>query len=61
VGSGGDRGAHNCGDCDEGVYDAVTAYSITGDAEVLERPDCGCKEKWRAVVERETAWRAPLG
>jgi hypothetical protein len=61
VGSGGDRGAHNCGECDEDVYDAVTAYSLTGDEDVLERPSCECENQWRAVVERETAWRAPLG
>lgn len=60
VGAGGDRGAHNCGECDERVHNAVKDYSLHGDPDVLESVECGCREVWREVLDRETAWRAPL-
>lgn len=60
VGAGGDRGAHNCGECDDRVHNAVKDYSLHGDPEVLDSVDCGCREVWREVLERETSWRAPL-
>ncbi|MDY6765007.1 MAG: TIGR01210 family radical SAM protein, partial [Halobacteria archaeon] len=60
VGAGNDRGAHNCGECDDRVYNAIKDYSTRGDVSVFQEVDCGCREQWREVLERETAWRMPL-
>ncbi len=60
VAPGGDRGAHNCGECDDDVYDAIQAYNETGDASILEEPDCSCREQWMELLERERSWHAPL-
>ncbi len=60
VAPGGDRGAHNCGSCDDDVYDAIQAYNETGDASILEEPDCSCREQWRALLDRERSWHSPL-
>ncbi|XGI84378.1 archaeosine biosynthesis radical SAM protein RaSEA [Halorutilales archaeon Cl-col2-1] len=60
VGSGGDRGAHNCGDCDDKVASAIKDYSLRGDESVFDEIYCGCKEQWREVMEREKPWNMPL-
>ena len=42
------RGAHNCGNCDKEILNAINEYSLKGSKEVLETDiDC-CKENWIA-------------
>ncbi|MFP4633281.1 MAG: archaeosine biosynthesis radical SAM protein RaSEA [Halobacteriales archaeon] len=60
VAPGGDRGAHNCGECDDDVYRAIERYDESGDVDVFEGLDCTCRSQWREVLERETAWNMPL-
>ena len=61
VGAGGDRGAHNCGDCDDRVAAAIEDHSHRGDTAVFDEVDCDCRATWRTVLERESAWNQPLG
>ena len=44
------RGAHNCGECDRRVLDAVGEYSL-GLRKDFRDLDCGCKETWRAGLD----------
>ncbi len=60
VAPGSDRGAHNCGECDDAVYNAVKQYSLSGDPGVLDEVNCGCREVWREVMDREYSWNLPL-
>ena len=53
TGGGKERGAHNCGKCDDVIIDSLKSYSITQDASRLGWPDCGCSEIWRSVLELE--------
>jgi hypothetical protein len=60
VGAGGDRGAHNCGGCDDRVAAAIEDHSHRGDTAVFDEVTCDCRATWRAVLERESAWNQPL-
>jgi hypothetical protein len=53
TGGGKERGAHNCGKCDDVIIDSLKSYSITQDASRLGWPECGCSEIWRSVLELE--------
>jgi len=53
VAGGKQRGAHNCGECDEAVLKAIDAHKKTGDASVFDRVECECKESWRDQLDLE--------
>ncbi len=60
VGQGSDRGPHNCGECDERVYEAIKTFNLEQDPAVFDRLDCTCRDQWAAVKRHETAYNMPL-
>ena len=44
------RGAHNCGECDRRVVDAIEEFSL-GLRRDFSDLECGCKDVWRAELE----------
>ena len=60
VGHGSDRGPHNCGECDDRVHRAIKDFDRRQDPAVFEEVSCDCEATWEAVIERETAYNAPL-
>jgi len=51
TGGGKERGAHNCGNCDDTILASIKAYSQTQDPRRLGHPDCECRDIWKSVVE----------
>jgi radical SAM enzyme (TIGR01210 family) len=60
VGSGSDRGPHNCGECDERVQRAIKDFDLRQDPAVFEQVSCDCERTWTAVRERERSYSMPL-
>ncbi|WP_231185298.1 archaeosine biosynthesis radical SAM protein RaSEA [Haladaptatus sp. DYF46] len=60
VGHGSDRGAHNCGECDDLVQKAIKDFDLRQDPSVFSEVSCECEHTWEAVVERETSYSLPL-
>jgi radical SAM enzyme (TIGR01210 family) len=63
VGGGQARGPHNCGACDGPIVKGIGDYSLTGDVELLRalaETECGCREEWEFVLEREEPFCMPL-
>ena len=60
VGSGGDRGAHNCGECDERVETAIKDFDLRQDPTVFSQVECDCHTTWETVLEEETSFCQPL-
>jgi len=60
VGHGSDRGAHNCGECDDRVQKAIKDFDLRQDPSVFEQVSCACERTWDVVVERETSYNLPL-
>mgnify|MGYP000286000660 FL=1 len=60
VGHGSDRGAHNCGECDDRVQTAIKDFNLRQDPSVFEQVSCTCELTWETVVERETGYNLPL-
>ncbi len=60
VGHGSDRGAHNCGECDDRVQRAIKDFDLRQDPSVFEQVSCECEATWEAVLERETSYGMPL-
>ena len=63
VGGGQVRGPHNCGNCDRSLVKGIRDYSLTGDTGLLRalaEMDCGCKEEWKFVLDREEPYCMPL-
>jgi hypothetical protein len=60
VGGGSDRGAHNCGECDEKLQLAIKDFGLRQDPRVFSEVECECEATWEAVLERETAYNLPL-
>jgi radical SAM enzyme (TIGR01210 family) len=60
VGHGSDRGAHNCGECDDRVQKAIKDFDLRQDPSVFEQVSCACERTWEVVVERETGYNLPL-
>ena len=55
------RGAHNCGECDEGVLRAIEFYRLSGDPRDLEAaPNCPCQARWRAQLDLEGFQQGPF-
>lgn len=53
TGGGKERGAHNCGRCDDVILDSIKSYSLSQDSSRLGSPECACQEIWRSVMEIE--------
>ncbi len=47
TGGGKKRGAHNCGECDHKILEAIRKFSLTGDSKVLNDIECSCKDFWK--------------
>ena len=43
VGAGTRRGPHNCGECDDGVAEAIRTHALSQDVAPLQSLDCPCK------------------
>lgn len=53
TGGGKERGAHNCGKCDDAILDSIRGFSRTQDYSRLGAPECRCREVWESVVDLE--------
>lgn len=53
TGGGKERGAHNCGRCDDMILDGLKAFSTHQDPRRLARPECGCRETWERIMDIE--------
>jgi radical SAM enzyme (TIGR01210 family) len=53
TGGGKERGAHNCGRCDDVILDSIKAFSDSQDVGRLAFPDCECRDIWKVVTELE--------
>jgi radical SAM enzyme (TIGR01210 family) len=60
VGHGSDRGAHNCGECDDRVQKAIKDFDLRQDPSVFGQVSCDCEHTWEAVCERERSYSMPL-
>ena len=60
VGSGSERGAHNCGECDEFVQTAIKDFDLRQDPSVFSEVSCECEPTGEAVMEREKSFGMPL-
>jgi archaeosine synthase beta-subunit len=63
LGGGQSRGAHNCGECDRDILDAIKFYSLSGDQSVMKavsNMDCPCRDEWEFVLSQEMPWCMPL-
>jgi archaeosine synthase beta-subunit len=63
LGGGQSRGAHNCGNCDRDIIDAIKFYSQSGDRSVLKavsNMECSCRDEWELVLSEEMPWCMPL-
>ncbi len=60
VGHGTERGAHNCGECDDLVQKAIKDFDLRQDPTVFEQVSCACELTWEAVMEHETGYNGPL-
>ncbi|MEW5748924.1 MAG: archaeosine biosynthesis radical SAM protein RaSEA [Candidatus Thermoplasmatota archaeon] len=49
VGGGTQRGAHNCGACDQVILDGLKAFTSSQDRSRLARPECWCIGTYRTV------------
>ena len=53
TGGGKERGAHNCGKCDDVILDSIKGYSQTQDPSRLGAPECDCRDIWNSVMDLE--------
>ncbi|GAB7094790.1 archaeosine biosynthesis radical SAM protein RaSEA [Halolamina litorea] len=60
VGHGSDRGAHNCGECDDRVQRAIKDFDLRQDPSVFEQVECECEFTWELVIEEEAGYNTPL-
>jgi radical SAM enzyme (TIGR01210 family) len=60
VGHGSDRGAHNCGECDDRVQKAIKDFDLRQDPSVFEQVSCQCERTWEVVLDCESAYEMPL-
>jgi len=60
VGHGSDRGAHNCGECDDRVQKAIKDFDLRQDETVFGQVECECERTWELVIEEETSYAMPL-
>ncbi|WP_336360086.1 archaeosine biosynthesis radical SAM protein RaSEA [Haladaptatus sp. ZSTT2] len=60
VGHGQERGAHNCGECDDRVQLAIKDFDLRQDPSVFDQVSCDCEETWELVMAHETSFNMPL-
>ncbi len=60
VGHGSDRGPHNCGECDNRVYEAIKAFNLDQEPAIFDRLECDCLDTWTMVRHKETGYNQPL-
>ena len=60
VGHGSDRGAHNCGECDDRVQKAIKDFDLRQDPSVFSQVECDCERTWELVIDEETSYAMPL-
>ncbi|MBP1987844.1 archaeosine biosynthesis radical SAM protein RaSEA [Halolamina salifodinae] len=60
VGHGSERGAHNCGECDDRVQRAIKDFDLRQDPSVFEQVECECEFTWELVLEEERGYNTPL-
>ncbi|MEF8801961.1 MAG: archaeosine biosynthesis radical SAM protein RaSEA [Halolamina sp.] len=60
VGHGSDRGAHNCGECDDRVQRAIKDFDLRQDPSVFEQVECDCERTWELVLSEEASYNMPL-
>jgi len=53
VAAGKSRGAHNCGNCDSSIIEAIRTFSLNQDVRVFDDLRCDCRELWSHVLEHE--------
>jgi radical SAM enzyme (TIGR01210 family) len=53
TGGGRERGAHNCGKCDDAILSSIKAFSESQDPSRLGWPECSCREIWSGAKEIE--------
>lgn len=53
TGGGRDRGAHNCGGCDEEVLSSIREFSLTQSRKRIEVAECECRKLWETILELE--------
>lgn len=53
VGGGSQRGAHNCGECDQVILDGLKAFTATQERSRLAIPECGCRGMYSKVLGLE--------
>ena len=53
VAGGKNRGAHNCGKCDENVLKAIAAFNVSQDKRVFGQLDCDCRKQWQDQLALE--------
>lgn len=46
VAGGKQRGAHNCGDCDAAVLQAITDFTLYQKRDAFDGVSCSCREEW---------------
>jgi radical SAM enzyme (TIGR01210 family) len=53
TGGGKERGAHNCGECDDVILHSLKSHSLSQDPAKLGSPDCECREVWETILDVE--------
>jgi radical SAM enzyme (TIGR01210 family) len=53
TGGGRDRGAHNCGGCDDEALAAIRDYSVNQTRAKIQMGKCECRDLWETVRELE--------
>jgi radical SAM enzyme (TIGR01210 family) len=57
VAGGKNRGAHNCGQCDEHVMKAIAAFNVSQDPRVFAQLTCACRQAWRDQLAMEALFQ----
>jgi radical SAM enzyme (TIGR01210 family) len=54
------RGAHNCGDCDANILQAMNKFSLNNDPAVFNGITCDCRVRWEDSLDFEIVTRSNL-
>ena len=57
VAGGKNRGAHNCGKCDDHVMKAIAAFNVSQDPRVFGELSCACKRDWQDQIAFEALFQ----
>ena len=60
VGHGSERGAHNCGECDDRMQKAIKDFDKRQDPSVFRQVSCDCERTWELTLREERSWNQPL-